>query len=136
VLGDAAILWQDARLRLRWVEDNHVAEELSRLLGGPELFDAVRDATIALGETLGVGTKPREVPSRSALVNARKAFVRAVAAYARALSVRVDEESPASIQQFLDAVAPLDEYRTTRAAVAEPLEDEDEVVVLPAEPVP
>lgn len=137
VRNDTPILWQDARLRLRWVDERSLTDEVAQVLGGPELLDAVRDATTEVGEALGVGTTAREVPSRDALRAARVAFIRATGAYGRALAASVDDDDPASVQRFLDAVAPLDEYRTTRTS-AEDEEDADEELVTeplsPAEP--
>jgi hypothetical protein len=63
------------------------------------------------GNAIGVGAPPREMPSTTALLEARLAFSRSVASYCRALAMAVEEDDAASHERFRKAVAPIDEFR-------------------------
>jgi hypothetical protein len=137
ITGDAELGWDETEMRVAVMTARR--EEIAEVVGGPELVVAIEEALGVLGDALGVGPTPREVPSRETLRAERKRLSLAIAAYCRLLSGKVREDDETSVERFLRAVAPLDEYRVTRRItdVEEGEEDgEEEVVVAPAPPAP
>ena len=127
---DAGAAWAEGKRRLHRIETEGMATELEGLVGA-DVLRAVRAATTALGEAVGAGPSPREIPSGTALQEALTNFSRNLAAYCRVLAGKVDETSAASVERFRRAVAPLDEYRAARAARGGSDDDEEEIVSAP-----
>jgi hypothetical protein len=122
---DAFAAWYEGDWRFQEIETHGLAEEITSLTG-PDIFPAAKQATVALGDALGVGETPRDQPASRALQHKLAQFSRKVSSYLRLLSASVDEENEASVQRFLKAVAPIDQYRRARAG-----SEEEEIVLTP-----
>lgn len=92
------------------VEEARLVDEIADLTG-PDFIRAARRGTDSLGDVFGVGDEARPVPSSTALQIQLREFSAAVAAYTRALAAAVDVDDDASLQRFVRAVAPIDQYR-------------------------
>lgn len=92
------------------IEDRHLTRELSALIG-PAPLAAAKTATSDLGEALGLGDKDVERTSPTVVADALEKFVTRLSAYARALAADVDEDDDASVQRFVDALAPIAQFR-------------------------
>jgi hypothetical protein len=122
---DAFAAWFEGDWRFQAIEADGLTEEMTSLTG-PDIFPAAKRATVTLGEALGVGETRRDQPASRALQHKLMQFSRKVSSYLRLLSSSVDEDNEASVQRFLKAVAPIDQYRRGRAA-----SEEEEIVLAP-----
>jgi hypothetical protein len=132
VTADAELGWDETETRVAVMIARR--DEIVEVVGGPELVAAIEASLRAMGDALGVGPTPREVPTRETLRAERKRLSLAIAAYCRLLSGKVRDDDAASVERFLRAVAPLDEYRVTRRItdVDDDEEDREEELVTPA----
>lgn len=131
---DARAAWSEADRVLRVIETESLGSELVELLGG-EYTTAMKKSAQELSDAGGFGRVVRETPSTTAMQETLLRFWRALGAYGRILAAKVDENDPASVRRFLDAVAPIDRYRDARSKGAgpEPVEPTGDE---PAAPVP
>lgn len=125
---DARAFWSEAQRRLDRMERDGDATRITQLVG-KDIVVGAKKTTAALGEAIGVGKTTRDpAPSTTALQEVLFRFSRAVGKYGRLMSARVDEDDPESIDEFLGAMAPIDQYRSSRTK-------DEELVEQPAEPV-
>ena len=128
---DARALWSETQRRLDRMERDGDVARVTQLVG-EDTLRAARHATAALGEASGVATTtPEPVPASESLQEALFRFSRSVGKYGRLMSARVDEDDAASVAEFLHAMSPIDEYRSTRAK-----EEDDEEPGSPTDPTP
>lgn len=81
---------------------------------GTEHLSAAQRATVALGEVIGAGTTPIEIPDPTAVQGLLSKFQRAVGRYGRVMAASVVDDDPTSVERFRRAVAlPIDRYRST-----------------------
>jgi hypothetical protein len=121
---EAPAAWYEGERRMQQIEKHGLTEEIIAITG-PGFLPAARKATTDLGEAIGVGSTPRDQPASRALQQKLAKFSRKVSAYVRLLAAAVDEESEDSVQRFLKAVAPIDEYRRTGRTLASEEESQD-----------
>jgi hypothetical protein len=114
VRRDAHAAWSDGDRRLALIAEQKLEHELSELVG-EEHVDAVKKATAALGEALGVGHTRREALRGSDLQDTVARFSREVARYARMMAASVDVNDAATVLRFRRSVAePIDALRSRR----------------------
>ena len=111
---DAETSYVQARERVERIDREKLAHEISEIAGAEHL-DEVRAATEALGEALGVGSKARTTPNGTAMPDALRGASKAVGVYGRKLVGHLDEDDEASVKRFVDALAPLAEYKASLA---------------------
>lgn len=97
--------------------------------GAAAFLSNLRRAVDGLAIAAGLSGTAVDEPGKTALAQANETFRSAVGAYARALSADIDESDPATLQRFLNAVAPIDELRSKSDG------DSDDEVETPAAPV-
>jgi hypothetical protein len=124
---DAQAAWSEGQRRLDRIDDEGLARKLASLVG-EHVVTEVREGTASVGEAIGAGSTPRELPSKTALADCVAAFGRGVGAYARLVASRVVETDPVSVHRFKSALAPIDEYRASRKGSTDDDEDAPEVV--------
>jgi hypothetical protein len=129
--ASAPAAWSEGARRIERIEEAGLVDDVADLTG-PDFFPAAKRATDALGDVLGVGDEARPTPSSTALQLRLREFSAAVAAYTRALAAAVDLDDDASVERFVRAVAPIDEYRV-EGRVRESSDDES-VTPAPAGP--
>jgi hypothetical protein len=132
VKRDAHAAWAESDRRVRFIEENDLEAEIIDVVGEDELA-AVKAATTALGEGLGVGKTKRETSGANDLQVTVARFSREVARYARMLAAEVDVTDGASVMRFRRAVAePIDALRSRRGAADEAPVDEGASTAAPA----
>ena len=110
----ASQAWAAGDRTLARLREADLEAEVDALIG-PEFLATARQATIALGDTLGMGATPVEIPNPTAVADLLARFQRSVGRYGRVVAARVDEEDPASVERFRRTIAaPIDRYRSTR----------------------
>lgn len=116
--------WVESKRRLDRIDEEGLEESLTSLVH-PDLLAHVRAAHDALGEGLGVGEVPLEIPDGRALLEALRALSLEISGYARVLAGSVDVRDDESVQRFRAAMAPLDAYRAThgRSSGVDPAAD-------------
>jgi hypothetical protein len=127
----APAAWSEGARRIEDIEEAGLVGEIADLTG-PDFFPAAKGATDALADVLGVGDEARPTPSGTALQLQLREFSAAVAAYTRSLAAAVDIDDDASVQRFVRAVAPIDEYRVEGRV----RDDGDDESVTPAPAAP
>lgn len=110
---DAATAYVDAQARIERIASAGLEADVIAVVGR-EHYDAVITTTAELGEALGVGEAPRSLPNGTALASALRAASHAVAHYAWKLLGAVDSDDPATIDRFVNALAPLIEHKVSR----------------------
>jgi len=104
--------WTASTSTLERLEKEGLMRTLEAIVG-KEVVAHIRKATDELGEEIGTGEKKIEIPSPTALSEALARCGMKIAQYCRLLAAKVDEEDPASMARFFDAVAPIDAYRAS-----------------------
>lgn len=128
--------WVESRARLERIDEEGVEAALAQLIH-PSLLPKLRAIHVELGDVLGVGETPVEIPSGRALYEAIRAASLAIANYVRLLAGTIDEDDPESVAMFVKAVAPIAEHRaqySTNRTTTEPTEPTD--VIDPEAPIP
>ncbi len=126
--------WVASERRLERIEEEGLEERLTALVH-PDLLREVRAAHAALGEGLGVGKKPLELPDGRALLESLRALSLAISDYARVLSAKVERGDAKSERRFEEALAPLFHHRAGRGGGAGHDEERPEPPVTPSDPV-
>lgn len=121
---DAVAVWSQSKELLERLEEEGLSARVNALIH-PRLLAAVTRAYEQLAQAIGVVGAVITAPPPRALAEANKRFAYAVSSYARALSVSVTLEDPASLQRFLDALAPVDAMRVS-GVVEEGEDDKDD----------
>ncbi|AKF05491.1 hypothetical protein [Sandaracinus amylolyticus] len=115
--------WAHGDRLLSRIAESGADRQIDELIG-PDHLKAAKKVTSALGELIGAGRTPIEIPDPTAVQNLLGKFQRAVGRYSRLMLAKVDEEDPRSVERFRKAVAvPVDRYRSTRTT----REDDGEV---------
>jgi hypothetical protein len=118
---DSQEAWSQSKRKLeRIVEEGY--EPRIEALGQQVFLLNVRRAVTQLGDATGCAGGPaagEAEPSARALVEARTRFRAALSGYTRSLAVDVDETDPATVERFLQAVAPIDDIRAAARNGAE-----------------
>jgi hypothetical protein len=117
------------------IRDEKLAESIDKLAGKVALR-YVRSAHTGLGEALGLGEGEVITRSTTALADALDVLAEAISDYVRVYAGQVKKKSPASVSQFLLAMAPLEQHRATYgndASSGDEAEDEEGVEDVDAE---
>ena len=122
---DAVAVWSQSKELLERLDEEGLSPRVNALIH-PKLLAAATRAYEQLGQAIGVVGEVIPTPPSRALAEANKRFAFAVSSYARALSVSVTLEDHATLQRFLDALAPMDAMRVTAAAGEEDEEVDSE----------
>ena len=122
--ADAQAVWTIADGALRKIDAAGIGGEIDSLIG-PDYLATLRERTRTLGEAIGVGRTVHESIDSTKMRAALRRFTKATSKYFRLLAAEVDEESEESVDRFLKAVSPIDEYRASVRASGVS-EDEDE----------
>lgn len=107
--------WTASTQMLKLIEEEGLSKSFEAVVG-KEVVAHIKQTTLELGEVIGAGETKMAATSSTALLDALAKFGRAVGRYCRMLAAHLDEEDPQSVQRFLDAVLPIDQFRAAQRA--------------------
>jgi hypothetical protein len=125
VVLDAEAAWAEGKRRVDRLRDEGFEATLAELIGS-DFVATVDTVTKDLADAIGTGSRPHVVLNTSALQEALWRFGRAVGNYGRLMAATCDQESAASVERFLRAMAPIDAHRNAARSGGDHEADRDD----------
>lgn len=113
--------WAEGDKRIQQIAEQKLAGDIDRIAGSPFLAEVLRTHE-AYGKALGIAEPLPESPAPVTIAEPLLALRRALKRYALQVIATADEDSPASVEAVVRALAPIEEARPLRTRPTPPVE--------------